>query len=208
VRSWIVRFWERALAGLSWISLFRILRLIIKPLGTPGGVELWVAGNALLAFASASAATLAPEAIGVWALVAYGALRVFEITVYQVNVLLFDQLRAHRAGKSYALEGYTRIVLLLLTNYLEIILWFAAAYAVLVPQLGGVDRNLPSLLVESFATFTGFGPAHLDPQTRLALALVWAESAAGLFMSIVVLARFVGMLPTPGSLTPGESRDD
>jgi hypothetical protein len=208
VRSWIVGFWERVFAVLSWISLFRILRRFAKPLNSPGGVEAWVAGNLLLALGGATAAACAPDSIVVRVLVIYGLLRVFEITVYQINVLLFDQLRARRGGQRYALEGYARIVLLLLQNYLEVIFWFAAAYGVLVPVLGPVTRSLPVLLHESFATFTGFGTSHLEPRSGVALACVWAESAGGLFMSIIVLARFIGMLPKPESRTPGESRDE
>jgi len=209
MRSWIVEFWDRFFALLSWVSPFNLLRRVFRGLQSPGGVEAWVTAHMGLAFVAACLAASLPTAIGVRILVCYGALRVFEVTVYQMNVLLFDQLRAHRAGRGYALEGYTRIVLLLLCNYLEIILWFAAAYGVLFSHLTAVaPLGLDGLLKDSFATFTGFGSAEVDSKYPVAFAVIWAESAAGLFMSIVVLARFIGMLPAPGSKTLAEQRDD
>ena len=96
--------------------------------------------------------------------------------MYQVNVLLFDHTGRHEE----------------------------AAYGIMVPQLDGVTRSPPVLLSESFSTFTGSGWSQMTPRTQTALALMWVESAAGLFMSIVVLARFIAILPVPHSRTKGE----
>ena len=209
MRSWTVGFWDRFFEIVSWVSLFRLLRPVVRPLSTPGGVEVWVTGHLLLAFAAASYSVYGSSRLAVQLFMWYGALRVFEIIVYQTNVLLFDQLRAHRNGQQYALEGYTRIILLLMQNYLEIVLWFAVAISYFIPEVGvDVHRTLPELLANSFANFTGFGPSVLKPDTTGAQAWIWAESAAGLFMSIVVLARFISILPAPRSKTPGEWQDD
>lgn len=59
------------------------------------------------------------------ALSAYGSLRVFEVIVYQINVVFFDPYRAHKARRQYKVKSIRRIILALFHNYVEIMFWFA-----------------------------------------------------------------------------------
>lgn len=143
-----------------------------------------------------------------WVIVVYGFSRVLEIVIYQCNVLLFDPYRASQEGREYELEGYRRIVLLLLHNYVEIILWFACTYVAFAPWYdhkwtGGVGTIIGGLY-SSFITMTTFGEFDLQPQSKFAAIVLLFQSTAGLFLTILSLARFIGMLPIPRSKDPSE----
>lgn len=53
-------------------------------------------------------------------IIGYGLLRVFEIIIYQINVLFFHPYKFHKAGNEYKIKSPTRIVILLLHNYVEV----------------------------------------------------------------------------------------
>ncbi|MDQ6864317.1 MAG: hypothetical protein M3044_10885, partial [Thermoproteota archaeon] len=82
--------------------------------GTYRFVELWVLGNTMLSIALFTVCS-APG-LQWWELICivYGAFQVFGIFVYQINVLFFDPLKGRG---TYVLGGYTRIVILLIHNY-------------------------------------------------------------------------------------------
>ncbi|TFH48406.1 MAG: hypothetical protein E4G89_06345 [Methanothrix sp.] len=69
----------------------------------------------------------APKSIIVTLGLIVGGLRIFELVVYQVNVLLFDEWRARRSGREYSLRGYKWLFVLLLHNYFELVFWFVAS---------------------------------------------------------------------------------
>ena len=139
-----------------------------------------------------------------YVLVGYGFLRTLEIVVYQANVLLFDEYRAFKAGKEYHLTGYRRMILLLLHNYFEIILWLACTYTVMAadfehkwqPGVGTVLGGIYS----SFITMTTFGDFDLLPKTDLAAIVLLFHATVGLFMTLLSLARFISLIPAPKTL--------
>jgi predicted component of viral defense system (DUF524 family) len=135
----------------------------------------------------------------------YGILRVFEILVYQINVLLFDDYKAKKQKKEYAIKSYRRTVILLLNNFLEIIIWYAASYGFLSSQFSNIGtESISKLIYTSFSVMTGFGNASIEPISSVGLYAIWAQSFAGLFMTIMSLARFIGLLPVPRSMDENE----
>jgi hypothetical protein len=97
--SYIVGFWAAIFRALSWLSLFALVRRIAPgPTRTYAFVDSWALAHLLLAGFSLAAACAGTVTTFESALLAYASLRVFELTVYQVNVLLFDEYRARRAG--------------------------------------------------------------------------------------------------------------
>jgi len=133
----------------------------------------------------------------------YGMLRTFEIFVYQINVLLFDEYRIKKAKKDYALRGYRRIAILLLHNYFEIIFWFALVYRNLEWAFGANEYNINSLFASinfSFFVMTTFGHTFISPKTIYGEIAIFLQSIMGLFMAILIFARFVSLLPTPSTL--------
>jgi len=132
---------------------------------------------------------------------AYGFIRTFEIVMYQTNVLLFDEYRAVKAGNEYHLEGYRRIVLLLLHNYFEIIFWLACAYTVMASDFehkwqSGAGTMFGGVY-SSFITMTSFGDFDLSPKTTSAAFVLLFHATVGLFMTLLSLARFISLIPAP-----------
>ncbi len=203
MKSFVVEFWSRVFDILRWVSLFEPVRRLFPSLKTHGVVDVWVMSNLGLA---TIAAVAAPSILLGWVqvlLLVYGLLRVFEILVYQVNVLLFDEYRAKKASKQYALRGYRRLVILLLQNYVEIIFWFASIYVVLK---SGFEFKTPGTadtffggVYSSFITMTTFGEPNISPKAPWGAMLILFQSGTGLFMTLLSLARFISLIPTPES---------
>ncbi|MBI4188400.1 MAG: hypothetical protein HY529_04235 [Chloroflexi bacterium] len=214
MKSFIVEFWAKIFDILGWISLFRIIRWLFDKINnlhkffySYGFVELWV-----LTHLSLSAIFLSTwPAIGT---VVYGAFRVFELIVYQVNVLLFDEYRAKKTEyikrktgeiytSPYALRGYRRILILATLNYVEIIFWFALFYYKLSWAFDTHEASLNSFfntLHFSLITMTGFGSTPIYPIKTLGYALTSINMAIGLFMALLILARFISFLPKPKTM--------
>jgi len=204
MKSFIVEFWSRTFYILDKISLFY---LICKKFPVAGRsyafVEGWVLGHLLLSIILLIICSTPNlrwwEAIAV----GWGALRVWEVVIYQINVLLFGEYRARTTGKVYALRGYRRIVILLLHNYVEFIFWFALFYRNMdwAFETGRVALN--SFFVSlnfSFAKMTTFGYTAITPSLFWGNVVVLIQSAIGLFMALLILARFVSMIPKPETL--------
>lgn len=208
--SFVVEFWSRVFAALGRVSLFSLVRWALPFPISARFVDVWVLSHLLLAFATLVVVTYSSQHWISLALVIYGVVRVFEIAVYQTNVLLFDEYRAVKAGREYALEGYRRIVLLLLHNYAEIIIWLASTYTVLADEFvhkweGGTKTALGGIY-SSFITMTTFGDFDLLPRTNLAAAVLLFHATVGLFMTLLSLARFISLIPAPKSKDAVELR--
>jgi hypothetical protein len=166
-------------------------------------VDGWVLGNLVLSIALLLMCS-APN-LRWWEFIAigYGLIRVFEVFIYQINVLLFDEYRAKKAGKYYAVRGFRRLSLLLLHNYGEIIFWFALFYRNLDGAFDSGKRTLNSFLVSlnfSFVIMTTFGSSTISPKETLGDILTLVQSVIGLFMALLILARFISLIPTPETL--------
>lgn len=148
-------------------------------------------------------------------LVFWGGFRVFEILTVQVNALLFDyyrntqkRIRMQKEKDSdspnknkiepYVIQGYTRITILLLHNFAEIILWFSIFYLYLPSSFESSLAPLSRItaLTFSFYTMTTFGHFR-DVQINgsCAYILTLIQAIIGLFMALLILSRFIGLLP-------------
>ena len=67
-------------------------------------VDVWVFCHLLLAFITIVLVALVGQTWYTMILVIYGLMRVFEVSVYQMN-MPFDEYRARKAEKEYAVEG-------------------------------------------------------------------------------------------------------
>lgn len=169
-------------------------------------VEAWVIAHTIIAGAGALIAYYAGLSSGVRVLVGYGILRVFEITVYQTNVLLFDEWRAKRKGMPYELRGYRRMVILLLHNYVEVIFWFMTVLIFLqMASHAAVEGNsLVQMFRASLALMVSFSTDSVRPLDLYAAVTLAAQSIIGVFMTVLTLARFMSLLPAPRSLDRAE----
>jgi len=186
------------------MSPFQIIRISIPATRRSYRfVDGWVLGNLLLSIVLLLMCST-PN-LRWWETIAigYGGIRVFEVFIYQINVLLFDEYRARKAGETYAVRGFRRIVILLLHNYVEIIFWFALFYRNASCAFDTSGSTLNSFLVSlnfSFVTMTTFGHAAISPTGILGNMLVFIQSVIGLFMALLILARFISLIPTPETM--------
>lgn len=208
--SFIVGFWSCVFAALGRVSLFSLVRWALPLQGSARFVDAWVLGHLVLSFLALVVVSCFPKHWVSVAIVIYGLVRVFEIAVYQANVLLFDEYRTVKAGREYALEGYRRIVLLLLHNYAEIITWLACTYTVLADEFvhkwEGGTRTVLGGIYSSFITMTTFGDFDLLPKTNFAAVVLLFHATVGLFMTLLSLARFISLIPAPKSKDAVELR--
>jgi len=205
--SWIVPFWSWVFLILQHISIVEILRTVVPKLRvTSAFIEGYVTLNTLAAFTALAVAAHRLDVAVSWLLVVavvYGSFRIFEITVFQANVLMFHQYRAKVAGESYTLRGFRRTVILLVHNYFEIVCWFGVVNVFLyrdsqITSLG-TDPSFFSVFRESMLMMFTFTPETYQPARDPAIMAFSIQAVVGLFMSVIVLARFLALLPPPKS---------
>ena len=211
MKSFVVEGWSRVFSILGNISTFSLIRKIFPGLRSSYAfVEGWVIFNLLLAilFLFAQRFDLLPKLMTALCLI-YGAIRVFELVIYQVNVLLFDQYRAEKDGGKYKLRGYRRLVILSLQNYIEILFWFSSFYL-----FGNEWFNNPDLLQTligsfyySLVTMSTLGYGDVSPKQQEGYLLVIAHTSIGVFMTLMIIARFISLLPKPESKDELESEN-
>jgi hypothetical protein len=109
--------------------------------------------------------------------------------------------RRGRPGGIQTVSAYERSLVLALLNYLEVTLWFGAWYAIayrsgfldITPSplvLSIFRESLAMMLVNTTGIFTP------KPSWPLWIAMC-VHSVVGLFLTIVVLARTLSMIPPP-----------
>ena len=205
-RSLILDFWEKVFNILSCISIFRIIRLLKKQMSYRF-VELWVILNVVLSFVS-SIFVFYTEISCNWVFypfMFYGALRIFEIIIYQINVLLFDPYRSSKQGIVYKIKSPTRLVVLLFHNYFEIICWFSVILIAFLNMNNNLSFTWGEYLKLNFfyiTTFNTDGIIEIYKNISGGASFVLFESIVGYIITLVTMARFIGLLP------PTESIDD
>ena len=172
-------------------------------------VEYYVTFNTLFSITTLFIVTYRrdyAENILLFSLMVYGFIRTFEIIIYQINVLLFDEYRANVSGKAYAVRSYRRMVLLLIHNYIEIICWFGIAYMwfyrsqhiTLSPA--SMEPTFFRVFHESMLLMFSFSPHKYSAITDAGITVFTIQAIIGLFMTMVVFARFLGLLPPPDTM--------
>jgi len=202
-KTFILDFWACIFKALGKISFFNLVRFVFPGARTGLFSEAWALGHVALSVISVPAVLYIQNYYVGLFIVVYALLRVFEVVVYQTNVLLFDEYRAKKSGQEYALHGYRRIVVLLIQNYFEIIFWFASQYiffnSLFNFSVAGTHESVFGAIYTSFVVMTSFGYYNVTPLGVLAYSLVIGQAMIGLFMTLLSLARFIGLIPTPKS---------
>lgn len=209
--SFVVPTYAAIFRILGVITPFSMLRAAIpwlrKPVRAYAVVEVWVLANTILAFVASLLANIAPTSPILIFLLVYGALRVYEILVVQMNVLFFDEWRARSSGNKYSLRGYRRIALLLLHNFAEIVFWFVVilfflqhSSHLMIDNPTFITTFRASLL--SMVSFSSDNVRALDSVASVILAI---QSMVGIFMTILMLSRFISLIPAPASQEKTES---
>ncbi len=199
--GFIIEFWANIFSFLSKISIFSFVRKK-KNDNTHVFVERWVLGNLLLAITT----TLIGYYLGnkikwfLYIIIVYAILRVFEVIIYQLNVLFFDPYRTEKRGKKYEIKSPTRMVILLLHNYVEVMFWYAAIIIALIQLSGNLLDATWGEYVRSnilcIATFDSSGIQEIVGEFYSKLSgIVFLQIISGVIMTIISLARFIGLMP-------------
>lgn len=203
---YLVAMWTAILKFLEKISVFYIVRNYILPNYTTRNyrfVDNWLVFHTLLSILFVVISYMDSVSIGIkYILVGYGSLRIFEIFIYQLNVLLVHPYQT----TSYTLHSYRRMTIALIHNFFEIVFWFAGTY-ITFQFINGID---PGYAV--YHSFTHMVTYSLDIDSKqwplLALIVLQGQALVGVFMTVISLARFISLFPQPQSTDSNEQHVD
>lgn len=206
-----------ALAGffefLERYTFFSWVRKTFHWEGSPRFVEGWVVSWLAFSIVSFPLSFLQWPSVVCWLVGSASAYRVYEIVVYAANTVLFRSVR----GPTRPLRSRERYAVLILINYAEIILWFATYYSLLRPHIfaaGMFPQELMHdawfaafvILRESVVMMVANTTGAFAPHSTGALVLVTVQMVIGIFMTLVVVARLINLLPIPGAKADGTGR--
>lgn len=207
--GFIVPFWERIFRWLSHVSLFSFVSFLRKKyfnkvkVDNYRFVEYWILGNLLCSVCSSLVAYCSSCSWLSILLSLYGIFRIFEIVVYQINVMLFDPYRARKEKRRYAIKSPTRLVLLLMHNYVEIVFWFTTTVISFLSIDDMLTNTWAYYLQMNFICITTFDTSemlHSVKEENVFLLFAFLESVVGFLMTAISLARFIGLLPSVKSI--------
>lgn len=206
-------------SGLSWLSLFKSGRWVLGKTGTSfqdrdSFIDSWVIGHLILSGLSVCALAL-DDRLMTW-LPWYGVARLFELAVYQLNVLVFDRYqhdlrytaRPPLEAEPYRVASRRRLFVSAISNYSEAVLWFAAfhlKWGLLSEAIGPArDRIFDAVLL------SGLRLALMDADALFPVAslgsgfsarrlLLGIEPLYGLLLIVVVFAYTISWLDVPPS---------
>lgn len=234
-REYLQRLLESSFVFDLWSNIFLSLKkclpyewaYFLVNCAVPGGkkqmvADIWASANFAFAMLGVAAVGVGYAGWGLKLIISvWATARIFEIAVVLMNVMFFDRPKVEReyaSGKrshGYGIGGYERLALLLFQNYLEVILWFAALFSLFSGSFeyhfaNGQSQSVTILatVYASFKVMTSFGFENIRPRSTFGYSLVMAEALIGLFMTIVVISRFVGLLPRPDTIKEAIIRAD
>jgi hypothetical protein len=191
---------------LEKMSIFNIVRKL-KHTTSYKFVDLWIIGNLIAAILSSILVynlTIKNKYL-VCIILIYSILRVFEVIIYQINVLLFHPYRAKKEGEEYKIKSVTRMVIALLYNYIEIMFWYSTMIISIIIFNGENPYNLTWIeIIKSnilcIITLDGnLVKETVNSSYEYLSFLVFLEIISGMIMTIISLARFIGALPEADS---------
>jgi hypothetical protein len=182
-------------------SIFELVRKQLTLKGGPRFVEIWVMSWLAVSIVGFLFSFLQlPWIVSgmIWLASAY---RLYEILMYAANTVLFRSVR----GATRPLRSRERYAVLILINYAEIIFWFATYYSLLKQQIFSThdlqrDPCFTALLVlrESLVMMVANTTGAFTPESVWVLILTTLQMIIGLFMTLLVVARLINLLPIPG----------
>jgi hypothetical protein len=195
MKSFATWLWERIFYGLDQITIFSLLRRFIKPLqGSYLFVDSWVHGNLLLSII----------VLLIWCrprtnwfsvlILVYAILRVYEILIYQLNIILFREARERATGPKLS---PIRSIVLLLLNYVEVIFWFALFYLNFNWAFSDGTNRLSTYdqaFGVSLSRMTYSAVSEVTPKESLGYVLLHSQATIGLFMTVFVLGWAISLL--------------
>lgn len=125
-------------------------------------------------------------------IVAYAALRIFEIVIYQNNILLFHPYKAYINNKpNYRIQNPYRSIILLIHNFGEVICWFTMTTSYFGYNKSGLGYGLMENTIRIFT----FSYEKVSGNQQLFQIIIFFEVICGMLLTIISLAKFIGELP-------------
>lgn len=212
--SFIVDLWSDIFKIFSWISPFKLVLFFLpklrgetKYIGGYKFTDAWVLGHLLLSFILYVISIPSQLLLFKQIAVLYGSIRLFEIVVYQINILFFGSHRADKRGETYFIRGYPRLNILLLHNFFEIVLWFALFYNVYSSTYVFQNTMISPFLIYlklSFVMMTTYGYVNITSLTNFGYILTQIQSLIGMFITILMISRFISYMPKPIQKKPDD----
>ncbi|NKF06933.1 hypothetical protein J1C67_00955 [Clostridium gasigenes] len=196
--GFIMDLWEKIFFLLSKISVFEVIRIFVwnRVKNKFRFVEIWVVTNLGLSITLSLLIYNLDNNVINWIAFIYAILRVFEIIIYQINVIIFDPYRCEKKGVTYKVKSIPRILVLLIHNYVEIIFW----YSVMVISIIRINNfeiiySWLYFVKASFLCIATFNGDLIVNNGKFLNNIVFVETFSGIVLTIVSIARFVGILP-------------
>jgi hypothetical protein len=116
--------------------------------------------------------------------------RAFDVVQMAINVTLFDHFRIRGP---HSVSGVTRILLLGLWNYIELIVCFGIVYSAHPYWLCGATPGFDPYYFSAITQFT-IGYGDISP-IGVGKTIVCIQALTGSLFLVIVLARFVSLMP-------------
>jgi hypothetical protein len=158
----------------------------------------WLAGVSIVFLVVCVTLPVCPYVFQVffWVVFTVCAYRLFEISINQLSVLF--QTDKESGFAPIDPSDPRRLLAVALSNYTEIIMWYALLYRQLLGthfKCNDVSPASPvGALYFSLVTTTTVGYGDITPNTEFAAGLVTSHLVFGILLTLLVLARFVGAL--------------
>ncbi len=193
--SYIVRRTTEAIRFAKRLTPYSILARSLFPnvYGNWRFVDNWVVGHVCLAAACWLLLSNVTNTFLLAPFLVYGLVRVWEVCVTTLDVML-----GGRPDAEFTVRSLRRSLILGVLNYIEVMFWFAAAYAYFASHFG---QNAPLVSTTTgsfyFSILTMATYGDISPQTTFARWLVTVHLLLAIYLTIGVLARLVSTLPRP-----------
>ncbi|MER2108714.1 MAG: hypothetical protein ABS949_17445 [Solibacillus sp.] len=206
-KSFLVETCTFMLRNLEKVSVFYILRKLLPKdyiSGNTRFVDKWLIGHLFLAllYVFIAGSDKAPNWLK-YTLLIYGCVRMFEVSIYQLNVILVHPYNT----SNYSLDSYRRMTIALIHNFFEFIFWFAGTF-VTMQFINGAST--PLALYTSFVHMVTYN-IDLDSSSKgsiLAVVILQFQALIGVFMTMLSFARFISLFPQPGTQDKNEQVED
>lgn len=203
--DFLTGFWEKIIRRLKAVSVFELVKHILRKMGYTAGyefVDVWVLLNG---FAAVLSSVLIYKYGGqyLWLGIVcsiYGAERIFEIIVYQIYVVLFEPFEGGYLKPDYHIKSAQRMLLLLVHNYVEVMFWYTSIMLTLLYVNGGSPNgSWVRYVANQILCILTLDKGRIDLLNNNVLkvldGLAFWEVVTGAIMTMISIARFLGMLP-------------
>ncbi len=128
-------------------------------------------------------------------------LRIFDIMQVAINMVVFDHLRTTR---KHSVSSVTRTLVMGLWNFVEMVIAFGILYSAIMPQIENAKTWFDPYYFSVITQLTiGYGDLTPIGVARMVTAV---QGIVGVVYVVMMLSRFVSLMPRIGSVQTSENR--